>query len=1279
MMKKKILKIFIWFFTVLFLLLAGVFLTTQTRFFKDWLRVKLLEAAAENLNAELQLGTIDGNLISDFQLDDLVLLVSGDTLLYLPSLKFRIVPKNLIRKEVRLKVLAVDSLRLFLLQHADSSWNFEHIVKTDTSTRAPANETAPFQWKLLFENIHFSEAAISFMPLEKMPAFPEKIKAIDLDLDAQYINDVLDVQMRNLSFLTVKPQFAMQRLAFKIKYEKNRIAINALDFATQQSHFSGNIIYEMHDDIFVDFDLTADPFHFDEIKAFVPGFNFYGQPAIKLRAQLAGDSLSYNLQVTEKEQFLTAAGSIADISTFEKYKSHLVAKNIKPGYWVRDDSLQIGFDGMFDLTGSGLAPESAIVQLTASLSSVELWQRHLDSVAAKFSLKSNKLTTRAAISAPLGHINFAGKIADLVGTQKFSFDFAAHKIDLNSIALTDSLDSDINFTINVSGRNLNPDSLECNFEFKMLPSSVIGAKIDTLFSWGSWGGDSGRIDTLHVESPLGRFFLAGNIGIETNNNIQFHGDLGNLQWVQNQISADTLQAAGFFEGHVRGTTNALFVGGKYDFQDIVYNNLYFGQARGDFVTTVANNAIQARGGLLVQKLALSETAMDTVDLTWNFADSVLKSDIYLSRQDTIQSKIRFSYHVQEIPEIWITEFAARLKNLYWENRSKSAQINIGPDYYEFRNLDFQSQNQKVDIDGFWRQKGENDLNIKISGLQIKPIFQLMQFKEEITGQINSDILIEGTAADPQIRGDLKVDNGRIMEFHFEQWQGPFSLLNSHINWDFTLKQDSLRGMKFDGFLPVNVAAAENESFLVMNAPMRIHAINTKRGGLDLSFLQAFFPDMKNVKGRFLANVKVTHTLENPLPAGSVRVFDGRFDIPRYGVRYKNLQLAVQFDSTDIRIQQLELQGGKGRLALSGNLAFDDGIQEGIRAANLNISAKNFQVAKNRDIFMVVDADARFFGDIAKPRFDGDILLRRSTFNLNALENSRYVELEQVQPLLVQARVDTIAEKIVKETKIAKPEEVSRDQVSLYYENLKGELRIEIGRNTWLRSPSLNVEVKGKLLQTKHGVDFEMPVGTMTVVRGSYDFLGKSFKIEQGEFILDGGEEINPLIDLEAIYSIRDEDRNEIRILVSGRALDPEITFYFNNEQIEESNAVSYIVFGRDLEQVSSGEKQDLQSGQLLTQLAAAQLTKNLGKKLSLDVIEFQGKTEADAASSITVGRYISDHIFISIQQLIGGENWETMESLRATLELELMNNIFMQFTKGDEKSTGFDLIWKYQK
>ncbi|KAA3661651.1 MAG: hypothetical protein DWQ10_04110 [Calditrichaeota bacterium] len=207
----------------------------------------------------------------------------------------------------------------------------------------------------------------------------------------------------------------------------------------------------------------------------------------------------------------------------------------------------------------------------------------------------------------------------------------------------------------------------------------------------------------------------------------------------------------------------------------------------------------------------------------------------------------------------------------------------------------------------------------------------------------------------------------------------------------------------------------------------------------------------------------------------------------------------------------------------------------------------------------------------------------------------------------------------------------------------------------------------------------MPVGIVRVVRGNYEFLGKNFSIETGEFTLDGGDEINPLVDLEAVYSIRDADRNKIRILVSGRALDPEIKFYLNNEEIEETNAVSYIVFGRNLEQVSSGERQDLQSGQLLTQLAAAQLTKTLGKKLSLDVIEFQGRTESDAASSITVGRYISDHIFISIQQLIGGDNWETMESLRATLELELRDNIFMQFTKGDEKTTGFDLIWKYQK
>ena len=1277
-MSKKVKKWLLLIAGGLLSLVLAAALVTQTAAFRDWLRDKIEDIAANHLQPDLKIGKIGGNLITNFELEEVLISEKFDTLLYLPRLQFRILPEKLLQNELQLQVLAIDSLQLFLQQNVDSSWQFQHILAEDT-TATPATEGSGFTWKINLQHIRINDASVRVDPIAEIRGMPRLISNCDLTLAALVEKDTVKIGLRNLEFKSSNPQITLQKFACKVRYFGDEIYIDAIELRSLFCELTGSMHYNLHSPAVLSFQFFAKKFALQELSPFVEQQIIYGTPAVNLTGNLSGDSLQVKMNIREHDQFIGLNLIIADIAKLNRYTSSLRLENFAPGKWLANDSLDLTFDGEVNVSGSGVDVDTMAVRSKVRLNSIKFAGRRADSLRADAEFDKGDLTGKLDFYGPQGQFSLTGQLHDVAEEQRFIANLNATNIDLNHVLLLDSLQSNFNFEVAVAGQYLNPDFSKGKFDFAMRPSSVAGVHIDTLFSWGNWDGGSGEIDTLHIESPLGRFFLAGKMGLETKNDIRFRGDLGNLQWMQTRLAADTLNAAGYFAGSVFGKANSLALQANYLLHNLTYNEIAAEAITGKLTGNLAANAVTAAGAVALQDFNYAGTAMDSAAIRWHFADSTLTAKLDFARRDSIDGELALDYVFGETPTVKLNSFATQIKNLSWRLAGAPATLKIGADHFEINNAIFHSGAQKIVMAGQVNENRANDLRINVQALEVQPIASFMQIEEELSGLVSAKVHLAGTAQHPSFTGDVAVENGRIMEFDFEKFAGQFSLVENKLNWDFTLNQDSLRGMQFDGFLPLNRAAEKDGSIIQEDAPLRLHAINTRRGGLDLAFLQAFFPDMKNVEGRFLANVLVTNTWANPLPAGTVRVFDGKFNIPRYGVRYNNVQIATVLDSTEIQIQQFDLNGGDGLLGVSGKLSFSEGLQAGLQAAELNLSAKEFQIAKNRDIFMVIDADARLFGDVVSPAFDGEVKLRRSTLNLNALENSRYVELEQMQPLLEQARLDTSAGPIISKSNIAADDETAVDEVSRFYQNLKGELRIEIGRNTWLRSPALNVEVHGQLLQAKQGPEFEMPVGVVSVVRGSYDFLGKTFKIENGEFTLDGGDEINPLIELEAVYAIRDADHNKIRILVSGRVLDPQIKFYFNNEEIEESNAVSYIVFGRNLEQVSSGERQDLQSGQLLTQLAAAQLGKTLGKKLSLDVIEFQGKSGGDEASSITVGRYISNHIFISIQQLLGGDNWETMEGLRATLELELRKNIFMQFTKGDEKSTGFDLVWKYQK
>ena len=68
-MSKKIINIFLYTVGLIIFIVVVVAGITQSKFFKDRLRVLITSAASDNLGGTLVLGTIRGNFISGFSID----------------------------------------------------------------------------------------------------------------------------------------------------------------------------------------------------------------------------------------------------------------------------------------------------------------------------------------------------------------------------------------------------------------------------------------------------------------------------------------------------------------------------------------------------------------------------------------------------------------------------------------------------------------------------------------------------------------------------------------------------------------------------------------------------------------------------------------------------------------------------------------------------------------------------------------------------------------------------------------------------------------------------------------------------------------------------------------------------------------------------------------------------------------------------------------------------------------------------------------------------------
>ena len=143
-----------------------------------------------------------------------------------------------------------------------------------------------------------------------------------------------------------------------------------------------------------------------------------------------------------------------------------------------------------------------------------------------------------------------------------------------------------------------------------------------------------------------------------------------------------------------------------------------------------------------------------------------------------------------------------------------------------------------------------------------------------------------------------------------------------------------------------------------------------------------------------------------------------------------------------------------------------------------------------------------------------------------------------------------------------------------------------------------------------------------------------------------------------------------------------MNFELNGTSIDEGDALSYILFGKSMDELTINEQDNMESsgaGDLAQQAAAslvsAQLTNFLQSKLNVDYIEVKSEGGFDEAS-IVLGKYITNNLFVSYEQRFGQIDEQNMKKYEVKLEYELFRFLFFELNNSTIDS-GFDVIFKF--
>ena len=229
---------------------------------------------------------------------------------------------------------------------------------------------------------------------------------------------------------------------------------------------------------------------------------------------------------------------------------------------------------------------------------------------------------------------------------------------------------------------------------------------------------------------------------------------------------------------------------------------------------------------------------------------------------------------------------------------------------------------------------------------------------------------------------------------------------------------------------------------------------------------------------------------------------------------------------------------------------------------------------------------------------------------------------------------------------------------------------------------MRIEISGELEVKKNKEYFEL-FGSVDVVRGQYDLLGKTFNIEEGSISFQGGEELQPRMNISAVYTFRNAQKAQqnLTVQISGTPKSPEVSFLLDGSSISEGDALSYILFGKSMNGLTMSQQENVagSSGTLAEKAAASvlssQLSNFLGDKLNVDYIEVKSDGSFDNAS-VVVGKYITNDLFVSYEQKFGEVDEKDMSKYEVKLEYELFRFLFFELNNSSNDS-GFDVIVKF--
>ena len=672
--------------------------------------------------------------------------------------------------------------------------------------------------------------------------------------------------------------------------------------------------------------------------------------------------------------------------------------------------------------------------------------------------------------------------------------------------------------------------------------------------------------------------------------------------------------------------------------------------------------------------AVGDMVLDTADARVGYADNRATFAVNASSGDRrAHAAGTADFSTPGERRIALTAAGLSIGEQTWVlDAARQPAVTLLPDEVRVRDVHFDDgTGQIVDAVGTLalRAPAVSSLHVSVRGLDLLPLEELAgQENPEFAGLLNGVARVTGTAEKPDVLGSFAITRGRYRELQFERVTGAVHYDDQRLGVDVAVEQSPGVTMAVNGSVPLALFTS-SEAGAADAGPAGGGAapidLNIESSAIGLQIVTGLTTAIEQVTGTATVKLRVTGTADNPLFDGGVNLNGGAFTVPATGRRYSDLTTRITFEPGRMKVDDLRMLDEEGdALQVSGvlglrRLAFGD--------VQMHAQAQRFGFVRNDLARLEVDLDLDVTGQVTRPTIAGTAAIESGRIEVDRIlasldRNRAPIGPDDGVPVVGKGQKPVPPPSVVPTpvTVTQAPADPSgrrrvdsgvTRQPATPWSSTALDIRVRIPENLLLRGQDIRRDSAAAGLgdiSIVVGGDFRVQkerrrpttlVGTITTVRGSYEYYGRRFEIlRDGRIQFQGGRDIDPALDVTA-RRIIEPSGVETRIRVQGTARDPKLSFS-STPPLDESDILALIIFNRDLNNLGASEKGDVatMAGTAAAGMVVSPIADQVGRKLGIEEIDVQTTNDASGPGGVvTVGDRFGEDLFVRLRQTFGSQ------------------------------------------